>query len=155
METKQKIFRKSFEDYSDEEKNAINEFLEYENKRMRKIWVKAPEYKGGMIVRKSQFRKEKENLSYNQNQGDRPKKILILTHSGFINEIFNVCKNTEDIQTEMNLIFNCSISIVSARCSKTGNSCDGSCMSQPEGMQDCVQYRIDKRNDVNHTDNLW
>lgn len=139
MKPKAAIAKKNFEDYSILERRAIDEYRQREKSREEIKWVINTDSKDVEI---KICQKPKENES------KQAKKILVLTHSGFINQIYTLCGQ----KTQPPLVFNCSISIVSVCCSKTNNMCNGSCVNEPNGMASCVKYNMKRQNDISHTE---
>lgn len=136
--------------HSPEEKTAFDEYWDQEKALANRKWICAPKYKGGMLVRKSQVRKEKEQVDISHE--NRIRKILVLTHSGFISEFFNLLskrKGVDKLHIKTD-IFNCSVSVVSLYCNKTLMNCNGSCMEDPEGMMKCLKHKVKRRYDASH-----
>ncbi len=76
------------------------------------------------------------------------KKFLVVSHGGFIMELFNVinflmCKEKPLYKNSSQ---NCSINIINIYCKNTKGRCNEKCLDNNE----CVQITVLKRNDIKH-----
>ena len=76
------------------------------------------------------------------------KKILVVSHGGFIMELFNAINfwMTKEPPVYKNSSQNCSINVIYVYCKNTKGRCSEKC---PENM-DCIRIDILRRNDIKH-----
>lgn len=76
------------------------------------------------------------------------KKILVVSHGGFLMECFNVINflMNKELPVYKNSSQNCSINVIYIYCKNTKGRCSEKC---PKNI-DCVQIDILKKNDIKH-----
>lgn len=97
------------------------------------------------------------SLSQTKKKGGTPtqatsplKKVMIVSHGGFLREFFYVFQNWNVEESKKNFDFfssapNCSISTISVFCEKTGAACDEKCQNDS-----CIRFVLKEKHSVAH-----
>lgn len=149
MTSGEKISKKEFEDYSSEEQKAISKYLEKESRNNRR-WLWSPHSENTEVPAVPKAKPRRNDTS--RAQANDLKKVLVLSHAGFIREILNITKKNMEQQHQ---IRNCSITVVSISCKETSGKCNGSCLSDSiQGISNCIEYEVNRNYDDSHTAHL-
>jgi broad specificity phosphatase PhoE len=123
----------------------IRDFAPAEGESWNDVYERSTKFFQGIY--KEKFPCTVENVNQKP-KGSAPDKYLVVTHGGWIMEMYNAVNfiNDKSAPSFANEARNCSIHIVRMFCKNTSEFCDKGC----KGDGGCMKFKIVKKNDDSH-----
>jgi broad specificity phosphatase PhoE len=136
---------KTFEKMAKEANKPIRDFAPAEGESWNDVFARSTKF--FEEIYKEKFPCTVENMSQHP-KGSTPDKYLVVTHGGWIMEMYNAVNyiNDESEPSFANEARNCSIHVVRMVCKNTLGFCDKGC----KGDGGCMKFKIVKKNDNSH-----